>query len=928
MKKDKIIWRAYLILLSAFIMAVIIGVFYPHNNVLLGRVGSCTAIDRNIISNGNNGSSSEIGSLPQHISIKKGHELQISTKMRRIVSSGEYLFVFTGGFDTRVFINGKFRGGDDNESEKAAKWLEIPISESDSLKTICIVLRSPISDKNSTIEKIYAGDRGCIISDIVFSYLPLILSAFILMTMGIVIIVNDILDKWSEFIFTGIAMLMSGAYLVSIPQLMQVFVRYINIANDIRNICAVFIVISFVISFFEVKPYFRETGIILTFIILAASVTAGIILGLAQPASHIGFNIMCCGFAFSGTIFTSRFIRYMNEHRNAQKKAIIMNEEKDRFLADVSHAIRTPVNTIIGMNTMIMRKTDDETTMSYAEEIRNASDAFVSIIDDILDMSKISMGIPQLNCAEYELYSLVNECYNMISFKAKKKNLKFTVSNDNDIPLHLYGDEPRIRQIMLNLLTNAAKYTDAGSISLDIGFEPVSDEQIVMVFKVSDTGRGIKSEDLGNLFDRFNRTSSERSLHEEGNGLGLWIAKNFVDLMNGKIEVSSSLGRGSTFTVHIPQRFIGTEKTGDCSSMMIKYIDERHPAVQWFTAPDARILVVDDVAMNIKVISELLERTKMTVETAESGRKGLEMISNRRYDLIFMDHMMPDIDGVEALHQMRKMSINPNFDTPVIMLTANAVKGAKEKYLADGFTDYIAKPVSEYDIVSICRKYIVPELLSDEKPSDYEKEVSNDKTDHVLKELSKVLNVKEGLMYCVDRRDFYIEMLDDFVRSDVIDNLDKNFAENDMDNYRINVHTIKSSARTLGADEISEKAKALENAAKQKDIEFIKLHHDIFISDEKKLADTISKIISPVLAQKKKAPDKAITPDHLRKLLERAGECAHLFDIDGVEKVMTELDSCIMTDDMKSELGKLEKAVDDIEFDDIIKITEQMISSV
>lgn len=415
------------------------------------------------------------------------------------------------------------------------------------------------------------------------------------------------------------------------------------------------------------------------------------------------------------------------EAEKAKADAIAAANAKSVFLANMSHEIRTPINAILGMDTMILRECNDNEILEYAGNIQSASQTLLSLINDILDFSKIETGKLELVAGDYALSSLINDVYHMLISKAKEKGLALNVESNKNLPAKLYGDEVRIRQIIVNILNNAIKYTKKGSVTLTVGMsdmklsdmpdhsndsksENITDKSTIITFRIADTGIGIKKENISHLFDSFSRFDEEKNKYIEGTGLGLAITKQLVDLMNGEIVVTSEYGKGSVFTVSIPQKIVSDLKIGDISE---KYNEpsNKKKKKSTFTAPDANVLVVDDVKMNINVFKALLKRTEINVDSAMSGSEALDMIKEKKYDIIFLDHMMPDMDGIETYQNMKMLEDNPNKDTTVVMLTANAIMGAKEEYLGIGFSDYLSKPVQAPKLEAMILKYLPEELV-------------------------------------------------------------------------------------------------------------------------------------------------------------------------------------------------------------------------
>ncbi len=405
-----------------------------------------------------------------------------------------------------------------------------------------------------------------------------------------------------------------------------------------------------------------------------------------------------------------KLMKTMKELEAAREEANIANRTKSDFLASMSHEIRTPINGILGMNTMILRDSDDKQIVEYAENIRIAGNNLLSIINDILDLSKIESGKLEILPGNYELFQVLNNCYQMNRMRASEKGLEFSFENDPDMPSEYYGDEVRIRQIMNNLISNGIKYTNEGSVKLKIGYRGERDDDSgepgKLVISVSDTGIGIKEEDQDKLFKSFSRLDESRNRYIEGTGLGLRITRQLVSMMQGTIEVKSEYGKGSLFTVTIPQKVVRQEKMGDFNARLKEGVSVAGTKTEIFRAPGKKLLIVDDTKMNILVFKGLLKGTELTVDSASSGAEGIEKTRNTKYDIIFMDHLMPEMDGIEAFHRIRDDADNINRDTPVVVLTANAIVGMRESYLEEGFSEYVSKPVEQKELLDVTEKIL------------------------------------------------------------------------------------------------------------------------------------------------------------------------------------------------------------------------------
>ncbi|MBR4168901.1 MAG: response regulator [Lachnospiraceae bacterium] len=420
------------------------------------------------------------------------------------------------------------------------------------------------------------------------------------------------------------------------------------------------------------------------------------------------------------------------------------NKAKSNFLANMSHEIRTPMNAIIGMDEMILRESRDERIKKYALDIQSAGKTLLSIINDILDLSKIESGKMEIVPVEYDISSVLNDLVNMTRGKAEDKGLFYEMKVDPDIPATLLGDEIRVRQILLNIINNAIKYTEEGTVTVDVSFD--REEQKLKV-KISDTGMGIRKEDMGKLFDSFRRLEESRNRKVEGTGLGLNITKQLVEMMNGEIRVESKYGEGSAFTVTVPQTVIDTTPIGAFAEHLKRSQSQTTVYQPTIIAPGAKALIVDDNEMNLEVIAALLQDTKVKVTLALSGEECLTHLREQQFDVVFLDQMMPGLSGTETLRQIKRERLA--IGTPVIALTADAIVGARDSYIQEGFTDYLSKPVMYEDLEEILRRYLKPELIREKDPSDglhHTDEAGNTQKQTILvigDDVEKIEHVKE-----------------------------------------------------------------------------------------------------------------------------------------------------------------------------------------
>ncbi len=397
----------------------------------------------------------------------------------------------------------------------------------------------------------------------------------------------------------------------------------------------------------------------------------------------------------------------VDDARNAAKS-------KSDFLSNMSHEIRTPINAVLGMNEMITRESHDPQISEYSRNIASSGNMLLALINDILDLSKIESGKVAIIRVEYQLSTVVNDLMNMIKERAEKKNLGLKLKLNPQIPNYLYGDEVRIRQIILNLLTNACKYTDEGTITLNVDFANRSNKsQIDLIMSVKDTGRGIKKQDINKLFNSFQRLEESRNKNIEGTGLGLSIVGGYVKLMHGKIDVISEYNKGSEFIVTLPQKVMRRDEIGDFDFKFNKNIpsNEKSKYKPSFHAPKARILAVDDNKMNLIVVKNLLKATSIKIDMAGGGQECIDMIKNNIYDIVLLDQMMPEMDGTEALNIIRNEHLCDS--TPIIVLTANALSGAKDSFIKQGFDDYLSKPIVPLELENMLKHWLPKGLIEE-----------------------------------------------------------------------------------------------------------------------------------------------------------------------------------------------------------------------
>ena len=404
-------------------------------------------------------------------------------------------------------------------------------------------------------------------------------------------------------------------------------------------------------------------------------------------------------------------VHMMEKLDQERQRADKANEAKGTFLANMSHEIRTPINVVMGMNEMIIRECEDDSIVEYAHNIQDASRTLLALVNDILDFSKIESGMLKVVEEAYSLKAMLLALEKECRMRAEDKGLIFQFVVPEDTPNVLLGDEVRVRQILLNILTNAIKYTMKGSITMTLSYEKKIDKEIQLTFAVADTGIGIKEENIGRLFDKFDRVDEEQVHAIEGTGLGLNIVNRLLNLMHGTIEVRSKYGEGSTFTVSLPQHIIENQPIGVLYEESGRR-EERKKYVPQFVAPDARVLVVDDNKVNLTVVKGLLRKTRMHIDCVMSGKECLEAVKWGHYHVILLDYMMPEMDGAETLQKLKEMPDNKSMDAAVIVLTANAMSGMKEMYLEQGFDAYLSKPIEGTALEKLLMEYIPEQYIA------------------------------------------------------------------------------------------------------------------------------------------------------------------------------------------------------------------------
>ena len=627
-------------------------------------------------------------------------------------------------------------------------------------------------------------------------------------------------------------------------------------------------------------------------------------------------------------LFDLTFINKYTEEIVALKEyAEAANQSKSSFLANMSHEIRTPMNAILGFNELILQKATDQEILGYAGDIKIASENLLTLINDILDLSKIEMGKMELVKKNYLLKNLIDETVINVVTAANKKGLEFIMEIDDGLPYELNGDVDHIRNVLINILNNAVKYTQKGFIKFIVRLETEKDNVATIRFAIADSGIGIKEEDMPKLFNKFEKFDLKKNSNVEGTGLGLTIVKGYVELMGGNLEVDSVYEMGTTFSVILNQdvvRFDKPENEPDEDSKSSARSGKRKS----FKAPNARILVTDDNEINLKVIASLLKSYDIRVDTANSGKKAVEMCMNNPYDIVLMDHMMPGMDGVEAMQRIRNLVDDNTYRSVIVAVTANAISGVREMLLSEGFDDYISKPVDVKLLEDMLIKFLPENLIMNtdanvnqqmvEAQTQMAREqleglVKNDTPVSATSSSGDLIDMEKGIVNCGSDKEAYMEVLKIYYESGEarISDFTRFLKAQDYKNYVIAVHGLKSSSASIGAYAFSEIAKAHEFAGKEGRYDYINNGIDQLIAEYRKVIGEVAKILSEEGIIQLEDVKMDVTEDIEREIVDGFAKMLENLDLAGIRRVYEYTKSLSLSEETSKYLDDIIAALDD-----------------
>lgn len=614
------------------------------------------------------------------------------------------------------------------------------------------------------------------------------------------------------------------------------------------------------------------------------------------------------------------------EQNHLMKRLVLQTEDANRaktnFVSNMSHEIRTPMNSIVGITEILLRSRHSPKEQEYLLNIQSSGRVLLTIINDVLDCSKMEAGKMQLFDEPYDTCSLFHDLRISMENRIGHSGLELIYDIDQDIPCKLKGDMGRIRQVIINLVNNAIKYTEKGSVRFSVHVRQKNTDKVMLYYEVADTGIGIRKEDQKILFDAFQRVEMDRNRYVEGTGLGLTISQNLVNMMGGVIEVESEYGKGSRFFFTIEQTIIDPTPVSAVNYNGQKDNVTEKEAECLFIAPEAHILLVDDNELNLVVAKELLKPLRMQIDTAENGLQAVKMVRGSQYDLVLMDHMMPVMDGIEAAKAIRALPEDKYQKLPIIALTANAMVDARKEFLNAGMNGFVAKPIDFARICNQLKLWLPKDLVRDVPKEEAKKLLADDLSDREIQPEDPQMgfSFEEGVNHCGSKAAL-MKTIRIFYRTidSKADKIEQCLKEGLISDYVVEVHALKSSALLIGAVPLSEAAKELEDYGKQGKTEVLEEK----TPDVLTLYRDLKNILRPY-AEKEEDAKKEFSDGEWITALQQIHQCIEQFDLDGVDQIMEQLEEYQVPECIRESMDQLRVYVADVSLEEIMELTDTM----
>lgn len=614
------------------------------------------------------------------------------------------------------------------------------------------------------------------------------------------------------------------------------------------------------------------------------------------------------------------------EQNHLMKRLVLQTEDANRaktnFVSNMSHEIRTPMNSIVGITEILLRSRHSPKEQEYLLNIQSSGRVLLTIINDVLDCSKMEAGKMQLFDEPYDTCSMFHDLRISMENRIGHSGLELIYDIDQDIPCKLKGDMGRIRQVIINLVNNAIKYTEKGSVRFSVHVRQKNTDKVMLYYEVADTGIGIRKEDQKILFDAFQRVEMDRNRYVEGTGLGLTISQNLVNMMGGVIEVESEYGKGSKFFFTIEQTIIDPTPVSAVNYNGQKDNVTEKEAECLFIAPEAHILLVDDNELNLVVAKELLKPLRMQIDTAENGLQAVKMVRGSQYDLVLMDHMMPVMDGIEAAKAIRALPEDKYQKLPIIALTANAMVDARKEFLNAGMNGFVAKPIDFARICNQLKLWLPKDLVRDVPKEEAKKLLADDLSDREIQPEDPQMgfSFEEGVNHCGSKAAL-MKTIRIFYRTidSKANKIEQCLKEGLIGDYVIEVHALKSSALLIGAVPLSEAAKELEDYGKQGKTEVLEEK----TPDVLTLYRDLKNILRPY-AEKEEDAKKEFSDGEWITALQQIHQCIEQFDLDGVDQIMEQLEEYQVPECIRESMDQLRVYVADVSMEEIMELTDTM----